>query len=260
MGHESGPAVVAYVAINLRVNGGFYLGDERFPVVFTLLAVIGLFDRPFRTGRLCVGAYFLLFFGMYLSFYAGSYNYGADVRYSLMTYPPLAILGGLGAARVATWIERVRLERLGADTPAQGLVTAGLVFQFLWYAPLVRATTEEAWAARADVRFAQSLVPELRGNTYVLDPQPRDVPRVGHQRGADVPDRDQPAPSRPPGESLPGGVYLHWNFWCNVQDPIQREFCQKALAGQKAELVREYYERGQRFAIYRLSVFVHVIP
>ena len=33
-------------------------------------------------------------------FYAGSYNYGADVRYSLMTYPPIAVLAGLGAARL----------------------------------------------------------------------------------------------------------------------------------------------------------------
>ena len=32
--------------------------------------------------------YFLVFFAIDLVFYAGSYNYGADVRYSLMTYPP----------------------------------------------------------------------------------------------------------------------------------------------------------------------------
>ena len=55
----------------------------------------------FRRERLALALYFALFFGMFLLFYAGSYNYGADVRYSLMTYPPLAILGGLGAARVA---------------------------------------------------------------------------------------------------------------------------------------------------------------
>ena len=48
-------------------------------------------------------SYFLLFFGIALLFYAGSYNYGADVRYSLMTYPPLAILGGLGAGAIVGW-------------------------------------------------------------------------------------------------------------------------------------------------------------
>ncbi len=40
-----------YVVDNLRVNGRFYLGDERFPLVFTLLAIIGLPGRRFRTER-----------------------------------------------------------------------------------------------------------------------------------------------------------------------------------------------------------------
>ena len=54
-----------------------------------------------------IGVYFLLFFGIDLVFYAGSYNYGADVRYSLMTYPPIAVLGGLGAAQLAR-LDRAR--------------------------------------------------------------------------------------------------------------------------------------------------------
>ena len=105
-----------------------------------------------------MAVYFLLFFGIGLVFYAGSYNYGADVRYSLMTYPPLAILGGLGAAR---W--RGRLERDRCMASRARVVTAALAFQFLLVFPVVRATTEEAWAARADVRFAQSLPAIFRG-------------------------------------------------------------------------------------------------
>ena len=97
-----------YVVDNLRVNGMFYLADSRFPPLFTLLAVIGLPGRTFKTERVSLVLYFFLFFGIYLSFYAGSYNYGADVRYSLMTYPPIAALGGLGAARL------VRLARSAA--------------------------------------------------------------------------------------------------------------------------------------------------
>ncbi len=31
-------------------------------------------------------------------------------------------------------------------------------------------------------------------------------------------------------ERYSGGLYLHWNFWCNVQDPAQQEICRKALA------------------------------
>jgi len=50
-----------------------------------------------------------------------------------------------------------------------------------------------------------------------------------------------------------GGVYLHWNFWCNVDDPLQRGFCQRALDAAPWEMIREYRERDQVFALYRLK-------
>ena len=72
-----------YIATNLPVNGWFYLYDERFPFAFTLLAMVGLLAGPFRRERASMAIYFLAFFAIGLVFYAGSYNYGADVRYSL---------------------------------------------------------------------------------------------------------------------------------------------------------------------------------
>jgi hypothetical protein len=50
-----------------------------------------------------------------------------------------------------------------------------------------------------------------------------------------------------------GGVYLHWSFWCNVRDPIQRGFCQTTLDSFAAELVDSARERDYRYAIYRLK-------
>jgi hypothetical protein len=240
---------LGYVVANLRVNGRFYLGDQRFPIVFTLLAALGLSAR--RTARKAapIVLYFLVFFGIDLLFYAGSYNYGADVRYSLLTYPPLAVLGGLGAARLVEWFARIR-----PGVPAVVAVTAGLAFQFLCYAPLVRATTEEAWAARADIRFARSLVPDLPPNSYVLTHNPSMFHIWGINAGqmsliAASPDYVNQLAAR-----YAGGVYLHWNFWCNVQDPVQRQFCRNALATRPVETVREYRERDQRFALYRLQI------
>ena len=88
----------------------------------TLLAALGLWTGPAARERWLVALYFLVFFGIQLLFYAGSYNYGADVRYSLMTYPPLAVLGGLGAARVARWGARLVPAR-----PAAAIVAALVV-------------------------------------------------------------------------------------------------------------------------------------
>jgi hypothetical protein len=234
-----------YVLSNLKVNGRFYLGDERFPLIFTFLAAAGLAGRRFRAERLVFAVYFVLFFGVYLLFYAGSYNYGADVRYSLMTYPPLAVLGGLGASNVVAWVEH-RMPGVRAT----GVVMAGLLFQFLWYTPVVRATTEEAWAARADVRFAGSLVPELRGNAYVLTHNPGMFQMWGVNAGQMSLIVNNPMQLHFLATRY-DRVYLHWNYWCNVQDPVQQAFCRKALDGKAVEIVREYRERDHRYALYR---------
>ena len=238
---------LSYVPANLRVNLGFYLADWRFPVLFTVLALAGMWGRARLVERAAVGSWFLIFLGVFALFYAGSYDYGADVRYSLMTYPPLAVFGGLGAARAVRWLNAHR-----PDLRPGVALTAALAFTFLWYAPLVRTTGEEAWAARADVSFSESMLPVLRGNTYVLTHNPSVFLVAGVNAGQmsavqESPDRLHALASR-----YPGGVYLHWNFWCNVHDPLQRSYCDGALATARFDLVRERRVRDQRFAFYRL--------
>ena len=172
--------------------------------------------------------YFLLFFVIDLVFYAGSYNYGADVRYSLMTYPPIAVLGGLGAARLAEGLGELSVDvgnrshsPFAFRVPARALLVTILLFQFLWYSPVVRATTEEAWAARADVRFAQSFAREIPRNSYVLTHNPSMFHLWGVNAGQMSLVISNPDYVRFLAERYPGGLYLHWNFWCNVHDPVQ---------------------------------------
>jgi hypothetical protein len=238
-----------YVRDNLRVNGWFYLADSRFPAVYTVLAILGLAARRSEAGRMAMAGYFLLFFGVTLFFYAGSYDYGADVRYSLATFPPLAILGGLGMARLATG-----LRRFGPWLPVAPVLTAAVMLQFLWYLPVVRAVTDGAWAARADVQFAKSLVPELPERSYVLTHNPGIFQLWGVSAGqmslaVVIPGFIDDLAAR-----HPGGVFLHWNFWCNVQDPVQRAFCTKVLDLRPAELVGELRVQDQRYALYRLKL------
>jgi Dolichyl-phosphate-mannose-protein mannosyltransferase len=240
---------IGYVADNLRVNGWFFLADARFPVTYTLLAILGLSGRRAEAGRIAVALYFLLFFGIVLLFYAGSYDYGADIRYSLSTYPPLTILGGLGMARLARWIERVK-----PGLPAlQGLMAA-VAFQFLWYLPVVNTIADGAWASRADVEFARSLVPDLPGSSYVLTHNPGMFQVWGVNAGQMSLAASNPAYLEDLAARYTDGVYLHWNYWCNVQDPVQREFCTKILELSPGEPVREHRERDQHFILYRLKI------
>jgi hypothetical protein len=244
-----------YVADNLRVNGRFYFADERFPVVLTILAVVGLAAPRRPMSRLPLVVYFLVFFGIDLVFYAGSFNYGADVRYSLMTFPPLAVLAGLGAAHVADGASRV-----AKSAWMHRAVAAALLFQFLWYAPLVRATTEEAWAARADVAFARAVARDLPPNSYVLTHNPAMFHVWGVNAGQVSTVVANPSYLTYLGSRYAGGVYFHWNFWCNVTDPAQQELCRAIMGFAPSDPFREHLERDQRFGFHRFRVPTGTAP
>ena len=50
-----------------------------------------------------------------------------------------------------------------------------------------------------------------------------------------------------------GGVYMHWNFWCNVADKVQQDFCLSTREKYATTMFKEYRERDYRFAFYRLE-------
>ncbi len=235
-----------YLVTNATVNLPFYLYGERYPGVFTALAVVGLFSSGNRRAQWAMAIWFLFFFAVVLLFYAGSYDYGADVRYSLMTYPPLALLGGVGGAALA------RLGR-GAFAPTRLLyvMAAMLAFQFLWYAPPIRST-EEAWAARADVRFAREYAARLPSNSYVWTHNPGMFHLWGISAGQMSRLTEGPMSAALLSQRYSGGVYLHWNFWCNAQDKVQQEFCRKARSLAPVEIVAQHMERDQFYAFYRM--------
>ena len=60
--------------------------------------------------------WFVMFWGIFLFFYAGSYKYGADVRFALLTFMPLAVLAGMGADRLRAGIAWIAA-RLTARRP-----------------------------------------------------------------------------------------------------------------------------------------------
>jgi hypothetical protein len=134
-------------------------------------------------------------------------------------------------------------------------MVAALGVQFLWYLPLVRTTGEEAWSARADVEFARSFAENLPRNSIVLTHNPNMFHLWG--RSAAQASIAMTEPDYVSHVLLPryaGGVFFHWNFWCDVADPVQQSFCTGVLARFPHTLLREYRERDYRYALYRLDV------
>jgi hypothetical protein len=238
-----------YVPDNFAANFWFYWGhDDRFPVLLSIAAVAGLLWSQRLKAQILLAIYFLIFWGVFIVFYAGSYYYGADVRYSLLSHVPLALLAGAGLARLV-WL----LSRWWPRRTALAVVVAGLVLQFSWYAPVARATGEEAWAARADVKFARQFAQRLPPNSLVLTHNPS----LFHVWGVNAAQlslaRTDPAYVRTQLlDRYTGGVYVHWNFWCNVQDVVQVTFCRTALDSFPSELVDSARERDYEYALYKL--------
>jgi Dolichyl-phosphate-mannose-protein mannosyltransferase len=236
---------------NLPINARFFLWDERFPTLCGLAAAIGAAAAGPLRPRAVLVAYFLAFWTIFVFFYAGSYNYGADVRYSLMADVPVAILAAAGLL----WIGKVvsaSLRRQWIDWQIFAATAAVVLAQFLWYAPLVRATGEEAWGARADVKYAKEFAARLPPNSLVLTHNPGMFHLWNINAAQMSVARTDPRHAQQLFSRFAGGVYLHWNFWCNVSDPVQTGFCRSALDGYEHELVDSRRERTYEYALYRL--------
>ncbi|MBF0145918.1 MAG: glycosyltransferase family 39 protein [Magnetococcales bacterium] len=249
-GSGSAPFATQYFNGNLEVNLPYYFNNLQFPALFTLLALAGWFCIRSWRAWLLLWLWFLLFWGIFLFFYAGRYDYGADIRFSIPSHLPLALLAG-GATR---WLGQV-LARKSRRPVRQwyAIMTVFLVLAFVPFLPRVRAVTSEAWAARADHQFAREMAATLPASTIILTHNPN----MFHLWGKNA--AQASIALEEPGHTLNyyfsryrDGVYFHYNFWCNVADPLQNSFCTRLLERNRHELIMEYREWNYRYALYRL--------
>jgi hypothetical protein len=160
------------------------------------------------------------------------------------------MLAGAGAGEAITWFQK----RGWTPRQSAGALLGALAFQFILYLPLVRSVGEEAWAARADIAFSEKFVQGLPKNSFVFTHNPSVFHLLGINAGQmSILSSEPDYVIRTLLPRYSGGVYMHWNFWCNVSDPVQQEFCKGALARFPTALVREYKERDYRYAFYRIS-------
>ena len=75
------------------------------PVLFTILAILGAAMMVYGNGRrlFSLGIWFLVFFMLYTSFYAGSVVYGVDWRFMLSLIAQACILGGFAVSGIVAW-------------------------------------------------------------------------------------------------------------------------------------------------------------
>jgi hypothetical protein len=96
------------------------------------------------------------------------------------------------------------------------------------------------------------MVAEVPGNGIVLSHNPGMIQAMGRSAAQTSIASYQPWRVDELFHRFPGGVYFHYNFWCNVDDPVQNEFCANVLATFKTRVVLEESAGFYRFVLYRL--------
>ena len=239
---------MSYAAGNSKTNTRYYVEGLDFPPYFALAALLGLFYPGRRRHVAAALIWFVLLFGIFIPFYAGSYRYGADVRFAFVSSAPLAILAGAGLGFASDWLTR-RLSRLRWV----GLVPYALaVYVFSQFLPLVKAVGSEGWQARADHEAALAMVQTLPEDAVLLTHNPGMIQVMGHSAAQASLVSYQPARVDGFFDRFPGGVYFHYNFWCNVADEVQNEFCNDVLATYPTQVLMEESAGFYRYVLYRL--------
>jgi len=282
---------------NLTVNGFYFLNNKEFPILFSLLALVGLAagkGRPERSGeKIAPGSvslilfWFLLFWGIFLFFYAGSYKYGADVRFALVCFMPLAVLAGLGGDALREWAARgedapqgeretgVTVARESRERRRRGSTTAGggqadrptvyrrpfaallillLLFCWLKFVPLIRLVGQEAWGARYDHQHSHEFIRKIPNRSLVVTHIPTMFLLWGQNAIQSYAGINNPDLIRDLMIRYNGHVYFHKNYWCNVLNDANKAICDGIALRYDLEPVAVAREQSYEYGLYRMTL------
>ncbi len=159
---------------NLADNSRFFVENTRFPLIFTIFSIIGLILGLYKYPRKIAPfiIWFLLFFAIFIPFYAGSFNYGKDVRFSLNLYPSVAIFSGLGFYLLnLILLKRFKQKKQFFKLGIHILIMLLILLSFIPFIGLVSNYGEKGWDAKAAHDFAVSEAPNIK-NCMVISKVP----------------------------------------------------------------------------------------
>jgi len=237
-----------YFPHNFSTNSIFYFSNKEFPLIFSIFGIIGLFSYKNKSHikeKIILLNWFLAFWGVFLFFYAGSYRNGQQIRYSVLSYVPISIFVGLGVTFIKNLLEK-KMKSIKL------ILIILIVFNFTWFLPFIRAEGEEAWAARAAHKYAIEFAKLLPENSIVYTHNPnifllRKKSAIQSSSGT-----YKPGIIEQHLERFKGGVYIHRNYWSNVQDRAQRGFTEKLLNKYEYNTIKEYDYRSYKFGLYKI--------
>jgi hypothetical protein len=237
-----------YLSHNFKTNSQYYIDGLRFPRWASLMMGVGLFVPGRWKSKILIATWGLITWGVFLFFYAGSYQYGSDVRFALLSLAPIALLAGYGIF----WLSN----RGGVRTRPAILSVAVLIgsANLFPFAAQLRATGQEAWICRLDHDLAEEFARVVPEDGLVLTHNPNMFQLWGKNAAQlSLATSDPNFAAEVLNTTFSGKAYIHWNYWCNTQDPVQVRFCEDVLARFPTQVIEERNVRGKRFGLYRIT-------
>lgn len=255
-GHSWGAEEIAtfslfHLSANLAVNGPYFFLNREFPLAFTIAAVAGLLvGRHDGRWRLFCGGWFLFFWGIFLFFYAGSYHYGADNRFAILSMPPLALLAGMGACRIISWFTAAGVVSRGTTTLLLLVLLAGSAAGFL---PMVRLTGQEGWGSRYDHLHALRFMRKIPKRSLVLTHNPSVFLLHGYSAVQTRAGLDAPSLILKNRQRYNGHVYFYYNYWCNTRSQRNITLCSAIRDKYILTPVASAKEQDFDYVLYRID-------
>ncbi|MBN2020973.1 MAG: glycosyltransferase family 39 protein [Sedimentisphaerales bacterium] len=238
-----------YFYNNFKTNSLFYLDNKSFPLMFSILAIAGLLfykNRECFREKIVLLGWFTAFWGIFLFFYAGSYEFGQDVRFSLLSYVPFSIFGGLGASFIKNLLEnKVKSFTL--------ILILLVMFNFTWFLPFIRAEGDEAWEARTGRKYAVEFAKLLPDNSIIFTHTPNIFLLNKRSAIQSSSETYNPGIIKQHLERFKGGVYVDFNYWSNVEDPEQRGLTENILNRYNYQMIKEYHWRNYKYGLYKIT-------
>jgi len=234
-----------FIPANLASNAGYFVNGQWFPIagtVFLLAGLIYLF-RKRASSALSLLVWLLPAWGIFILFYAGGYHYGASSRYGVVSCAPIAVGMGIGAASL--W-------QLLRSRPAWlALVFSSCGLNWLTAMHYVPSISRESAEARADVDFVHRVAPTLPEGCLVVSCNPCMWTVEGRNSSQffTIEDmmRTQLIELR---NQYPGGIYIHWNFWDNVEPTLAAD-ARNLIHDMQAETIISTTSQDHYLAILR---------
>jgi len=246
---------IDYFPKNASENIRFLFDKSKFPVLVTLFALAGLCYGLFKHTKaaLALLVWFILFFLLYAFFYAGSFDYGMDVRFLLTMLAPLLIFSGLGLCFIfdLPW----KLNKLKKLKRAKEFVfilliclVAGVVLVSHWSEiALFGEEASDALKSHAMAREFSAKTPDSCIFISQVSSMFNNFGRTSIQTHRFLWSGFE--------EKIVQGyncIYLDWGYWCASAEAFRNEQCDPIL--KKYNWVKEgsimHYER--EFAMYRM--------